>query len=484
MAQNDYGFDYGEPDPNAGYYQTQTQPTYGSTGGQTSGNFFDDPLMQYVEGVIRQRIDTANQPYDTSFLDPVRSALFGGGSGGGGGGGDAAPTAEGAGDPLAAYRSYIGSFNPNDSGLAQYAAQQNPQQYAQELQGYAGTRDPSQFGNMLQQQYDQLGPNQSIADLQSYIQSRNPMTGVDELRQYMQNFDPTAGYREGLQSRIDQLRGNPFDDQTLATRRVGAFDQMEQDRAMQKQRIQEEMAARGIDQSSGLYARAMQDVDRRFDQNRAYTQNQMAQQEFQLSEQRNAQADQLEAQAAQMQMQSGQIAAGLMSQIAQMQQQGVGMQDALMQGMASLGIQDRGQQMNMMQTIATLTQQGYQMQDALQIAVSQMGLQAQSQADALRVALANTGLQAQGLQLQGQSSLAGFDVGMRGQDLALQGQLAQAGATSGAANLGALVSFAGLQNQIAQQQQGRQDQAINWALALNNMGRESFSDMSQMFPNF
>ena len=120
---------------------------------------------------------------------------------------------------------------------------------------YAGT---NVFSDPATQQYEQL-LNAMIQRLQTPYQAPDLNPALDYLRNYFQ-----------------QLQGPAYTDQQLGTMQTQALDPLERQRTVAKQQVMQRLSARGISQSSGIFEKALQDVDRQFDQLRTQTQGKFA----------------------------------------------------------------------------------------------------------------------------------------------------------------------------------------------------------------
>ncbi len=94
-------------------------------------------------------------------------------------------------------------------------------------------------------------------------------------------------------TRLAELRGDPFSQQELATREVGMFDQFERERQQERRLLKEELAGMGHDPSSGLVSRRLEDLDRRYQTDRARMKTQLFLEEAALRRERESEADQL-----------------------------------------------------------------------------------------------------------------------------------------------------------------------------------------------
>ena len=143
---------------------------------------------------------------------------------------------------------------------------------------------------LTQQAIDQWsGPQQMPGATQSILQQIAEMfSGARPQNAQLQQSV------EGLRSRISELRQAPFSAGEDAALRAAAFDQLEQDRSAAKQRVLEQLGGMGHAPTSGIVARALQEVDQQYDQFRAQNTNQLAMYGIQLKDQRGAQADALE----------------------------------------------------------------------------------------------------------------------------------------------------------------------------------------------
>lgn len=442
-----------------------TRPTTGGT-----GYFFSDPIQQYVEGAIRKRIGDVQNPMAGGSLPSLGDfqglqAQFG-----------AQGAAPGP-SSLDSFKQFVAGFNPTYAqDFNAYAATRDPNADVAGFQSYAAGRNPLQTVDQFRTDLAGLGPNTSLSDLQNYVAGRNPSQAADTLSTWLtQNSGVPQNYLDSVAQRVQQLRGNPFDDTQLAARRTAAFGDIEQARQQEKQAAMEQLAARGVDASSGLADRAMRQIDQRYDAQRSSAQNALTQEEFNLRESHQQQADQLESQAAQLQMNATQFAGQMTGQIAQLQQQGLGMNDAIAQSMASLGMQDRAQQQQVITNVAQLTQQGYQMQDALQIAITNAGLQAKAQADNLRAQGAQFGLQQSGMLADVQNQLAGLGVQERGQDMNLA-------ASNASLNANNLMNYLQLQQQNAQYQDQRNASGVDLAMLLDQMASGGLTGLYGTLP--
>lgn len=94
---------------------------------------------------------------------------------------------------------------------------------------------------------------------------------ADRLLQPVNNpdFGPMTDY---LRKYFQQLQGPAYTPAQMELMQTQALDPMEQQRTAAKQQVMRRLAAQGITPSSGILERAMQDVDRSFNQMRTRTQ--------------------------------------------------------------------------------------------------------------------------------------------------------------------------------------------------------------------
>jgi hypothetical protein len=138
------------------------------------------------------------------------------------------------------------------------------------LQGGYDSSARDQYGNALQQRANALG-------------------------QGNKQLDQLLGY---LQERFTDLKGPGYTGAEQEVLRTGALDPMERDRSAARQRLTERLAARGINQESGIFQQAMQELDTEFDGMRAITQTQLSTNELGRRENRNQRAEMIGAQIA------------------------------------------------------------------------------------------------------------------------------------------------------------------------------------------
>ena len=117
----------------------------------------------------------------------------------------------------------------------------------------------------------------------------------DALGQGNKQLDQLLGY---LQERFTDLKGPGYTGAENEIIRTGALDPMERDRSAARQRLTERLAARGINQDSGIFQQAMQALDTEFDGMRSLAQGQLAANEIGRRENRNQRAEMIGAQIA------------------------------------------------------------------------------------------------------------------------------------------------------------------------------------------
>lgn len=131
----------------------------------------------------------------------------------------------------------------------------------------------------VQQRLAQLtgAPPAEVARLLGLLGGRvgEAMPGNEQLGQFLSRTN----------ERIGQLQSDPFSDSEEASMRAAAFDQIERDRTVAKQRLLEELGSRGHSPTDGTVIRAMQQVDQHFDSLRAQQTSQMAL--YQMTERQN-----------------------------------------------------------------------------------------------------------------------------------------------------------------------------------------------------
>ena len=117
----------------------------------------------------------------------------------------------------------------------------------------------------------------------------------DALGQGNKQLDQLLGY---LQERFTDLKGPGYTGAENEIIRTGALDPMERDRTAARQRLTERLAARGINQDSGIFQQAMQALDTEFDGMRSLAQGRLAENEIGRRENRNQRAEMIGAQIA------------------------------------------------------------------------------------------------------------------------------------------------------------------------------------------
>lgn len=146
-----------------------------------------------------------------------------------------------------------------------------------------------------------------------------PQTGQrPELQQAMQALERQLGgvgdigaFREFVTgTRVPELRAEPFTETEEAARRVATFDQLEVDRQQAKRNVIEQMGGLGHTPTSGLVARALQNVDRQFDQERSRRETALHLEGINIRERRRSEADALMGQLAGFGLQEQQLTSG------------------------------------------------------------------------------------------------------------------------------------------------------------------------------
>ena len=96
-----------------------------------------------------------------------------------------------------------------------------------------------------------------------------------------------------LNQRAGQLQQGPYTGTEQEILRTQALEPIERDRAAAQRRALERIGARGLTPESGISQALMGDVDRGFDQSRAYAQNELGYRTIQEQRQRQQEAQQL-----------------------------------------------------------------------------------------------------------------------------------------------------------------------------------------------
>lgn len=138
--------------------------------------------------------------------------------------------------------------------------------------GFGGT---SVFSDPATKNYEQL-LNALTARLQTPYQAQDLNPALDYMRSYFQ-----------------QLQGPAYTPAQMDLQQTQALDPLNRQREAAKQRVIQRLSARGISQSSGIFEKALQDVDHQFDQLQTQTQAGFANNAIGLQKQQQAQAAQL-----------------------------------------------------------------------------------------------------------------------------------------------------------------------------------------------
>ena len=189
--------------------------------------------------------------------------------------------------PIATGRMKLGPngpyWDPNDTGPDQTAAQPTPMPAAASA-GAAPTPGGT-FSDPASASMEAL-INQRTQALNTPYQNPDFQPAIDQLRRY-----------------LTQLNGPAYTPQQADLQQTQALDPLERQRQAAKQQIVERLAARGMGAGSGLLERALEDVDRQFNQMRTTVQSGFANRAVDLQRQNQMTAAQLAPQIASLQQQ-------------------------------------------------------------------------------------------------------------------------------------------------------------------------------------